>query len=144
MQAHYSPGHALRVPGVWGSHISRQSSHEGGTVVSITHRPSLPPRKYSWYSFLLEADSTRGPYAAGRMMSMKNSIDPVGNWTRDLPACSAVPQPTAQPRAPNVRLWLPQTQQQTYVCWNINVGPIKWDKNIVLLMKCRNVMRGVV
>jgi len=31
---------------------------------------------------------------------MKNSNDTIGNRTRDLPACSAVPQPTAPPRAP--------------------------------------------
>jgi hypothetical protein len=34
-------------------------------------------------------------------MSMKNSKDTIGNQTRDLPTCSAVPQPTAPPRAPN-------------------------------------------
>ena len=28
-------------------------------------------------------------------MSMKKSNGTIGNWTRDLPACSAVPQPTA-------------------------------------------------
>ena len=39
---------------------------------------------------------------AGRIMSMKNSNDPVGNRTRDLPACSAVPEPTAPPRAPSI------------------------------------------
>ena len=33
---------------------------------------------------------------------MKNSSDTIGNLTRDLPACSAVPQPTALPRVPNV------------------------------------------
>jgi hypothetical protein len=33
-------------------------------------------------------------------MSMKNSNDTIGNRTRDLPACSAMPQPTALPRAP--------------------------------------------
>jgi hypothetical protein len=33
-------------------------------------------------------------------MSMKNSKDTLGNRTRDLPACSAVPQPTAPPRVP--------------------------------------------
>jgi hypothetical protein len=32
---------------------------------------------------------------------MKNSNDNIGNRTRDLPACSAVPQPTAPPRVPN-------------------------------------------
>ena len=33
---------------------------------------------------------------------MKNSSDIIGNRTSDLPACSAVSQPTAPPRAPNV------------------------------------------
>jgi len=33
-------------------------------------------------------------------MSMKNSNDSIGNRTRDLPACSVVPQPTVPPRAP--------------------------------------------
>jgi hypothetical protein len=33
----------------------------GGTFVSRMHRPLLPPKKFSWYSFLLEAESTPGP-----------------------------------------------------------------------------------
>jgi hypothetical protein len=41
---------------------SRQLAHEGSKVFSPTHRPPLiPPLKYSWYSFMLEAESTPGP-----------------------------------------------------------------------------------
>jgi hypothetical protein len=61
--------------------ISRQSTHEGCKAVSLTHRPPIPHRKYSWYSFLLEGSS-----AAGRIMSMKNSNDTIGNRTHDFPA----------------------------------------------------------
>jgi hypothetical protein len=35
-------------------------------------------------------------------MSMKNSNDTIGNQTRGLPACSALPQPTALPHAPTL------------------------------------------
>ena len=35
---------------------------------------------------------------------MKKSNDIIGNRTRDLPVCSAVPQPTAPPRPPSIPL----------------------------------------
>ena len=38
-----------------------------------------------------------GHSAAGRIKTMKS---PIGNGTRDLPACSAVPQATTTPRNP--------------------------------------------
>jgi hypothetical protein len=36
--------------------ISGRSAHESAKVISPTHRPLLPPRKSSGYSFLLEVD----------------------------------------------------------------------------------------
>jgi hypothetical protein len=87
-QSHYRPGQALRVPGGWGSQITRQSALRTGR---------LYPRKYSWYSFLLEAESTPEPEG---LCQWKKSNDTIGNQTRDLPACSAVPEPTALSRAP--------------------------------------------
>jgi hypothetical protein len=54
------------------------------------------PRKYSWYSFMVEAQSTPGP------QSMKNFNDTIANRTRDLPACSTVPQPPRPRRSPSV------------------------------------------
>ena len=36
------------------------TAQDGGKVLSRMHRPPLPPRKYSWYSFLLEPESTPG------------------------------------------------------------------------------------
>ena len=37
------------------------TAQDGGKVLSLTHRPPLPPRKYSWYSFQLQAESTPRP-----------------------------------------------------------------------------------
>jgi hypothetical protein len=85
----------------WGSQIYRYSAYEGGKVVSPTHRPPLPPQEIF---LVLISDrgwvDPRGHSAAGKIMSMKNSSDTIGNRTRDLPACSVVPNPTAPSSSP--------------------------------------------
>jgi len=61
---------------------------------------ALTPSGQPSYSFLLEAESTPGPYVAGRCTrkSMKTPSDPIGNRSPKLPARNALPQPTTSPR----------------------------------------------
>ena len=68
------------------------STRRRGKDVSPTHRPPLPHRRYGWYSFLLEAESSSASQCG------QKSVTPIGNRTRNLLACGAVSQPTAQPR----------------------------------------------
>ena len=65
-----------------------------------THRPSLPTRKIPGTHFCYRLSRPQSHNATGRIKSLKNSSDSMGNRTRDLPVCSAVPQPTAPPRTP--------------------------------------------
>ena len=67
-------------------------AQDGGKVVSLTRRPLLPPMKYSWYSFLLEAESTPGPLCDRKdYVNAKIPTTPSGNRNSDLPICSAAP-----------------------------------------------------
>ena len=56
------------------------------------------PRNIPGTHFCQRLSRLQGHSAAGRIMSMKNSNDIIGNRTRDLPSCNAVLQPTAPPR----------------------------------------------
>ena len=47
--------------------------------------------------FCLRLSQHQGKSADGRIISIQNSSDTIGNRTRDLPTFSAVPQPTAAP-----------------------------------------------
>jgi len=57
-------------------------------------------------------------------MSMKNSSDTIGIRTRDLPACSAAPQPTAPLRAPLLALISVQIKKRK-VCIHISAVELK-------------------
>jgi hypothetical protein len=57
-----------------------------------------PPRNIPDTHFCFALNKPYGHSAVGRIMSMKNFNATIRNRTRDLPACSAVPQLTAQPQ----------------------------------------------
>jgi len=38
-----------------------RNAYEGGKTVSCMHQPPLPSGRYTWYSFLLEAEMTPQP-----------------------------------------------------------------------------------
>ena len=63
----------------------------GGKVVSLTHRPHLPPGNPPGTHFCLRLSRPKGLSAIERIMSMKNSNDTIWDGTSDLPICSAAP-----------------------------------------------------
>jgi hypothetical protein len=102
-QSHYRPGQALRFPAGWSSKISRQSAHEGGKVVSPTHRPPLPRRKHSRYSFLLQSEPTPGPE---RLCQWKIPMTPMGKEPAIFRLVAHCLSQLRQP-VPRYRIWHP-------------------------------------
>jgi len=64
------------------------TAQDGGNVLSIMHRQPLPPRKYSWNSFLLEAESAPGPQCPGIIYVYEKYTDTSWDRTSELPICS--------------------------------------------------------
>jgi hypothetical protein len=56
-----------------------------------------PPGNIPGTHFCYMLSQPQGHSMAGRIMSMKNPDDPTGSRTREFPACSSGPQPTAPP-----------------------------------------------
>ena len=67
------------------------TAQEVGKVVSLTHRPHLPPGNIPGTHFCWRLSRPQGHSAIGRIMSMKNSNDTVWDRTSDLSICSTAP-----------------------------------------------------
>jgi hypothetical protein len=68
-----------------------KSEHEGGNVVSLPP----PPGNIPGTLLCLRLSRPQGDCATENITSIKNSSDTIGNRTRVLQDCSAVPQRTA-------------------------------------------------
>jgi hypothetical protein len=73
---------------------------DGSEVFSLMRQPPFTPRKIPGTHFCKTMIRPQGHSAVGRIRSIEKSNDLIGNQTRDLPACSVLPQPTALPRVP--------------------------------------------
>jgi hypothetical protein len=71
--------------------ICRHSALERGKADSPTHGPPLPPGKILGVHFCYRLSRPKGHGATGRIKSIENCYDPIGNQTLGLPTCSAVP-----------------------------------------------------
>ena len=77
-QSHYRPRQAQRVPRSYDSQISLLR-HRMVVGCQPYSPATFSPRKYSWYSYLLEAESTPEPYCDRKdFMSKKNPLTPAG------------------------------------------------------------------
>jgi hypothetical protein len=69
-------GVAQRVPGVLGSQISWHSAREGGEVVSLRHRPPLPPGMFLVLIFTRDWVDPKAMVRSEGNMSLKNLVTP--------------------------------------------------------------------
>ena len=78
--------------------IFRKSAQEDDKVVRPKLRPPWRPRKILGARICYRLRLPHGHSVTGRIKSMKNFKEAIGNRSRYFKACSAVSQPTALPR----------------------------------------------
>ena len=122
------PQQAPRVPGSWGSQISKHLHMKVARLSAIHTGRFYPPGSNPGTHFCYRPSGLQGHCAAGRIMSMKNSSDTTGNRTRDLLICSAVPQPTALVCTPRMGKWFTSNS----VCHSHGV---EWTKRLLIRLQ---------
>jgi hypothetical protein len=123
------PEQALRVPGGWGPQISRQPAHAGGKVVSPMHRPPLQqPELFLVLISVRDWVETRAIIAAGRIMSIKNSNDTIGNGTRDFSVRLVVHCRNQQRHLVSTKYWCGILNFRVECClmWQVRHPPLWW------------------
>jgi hypothetical protein len=93
---------------------------------ALSNRPHLPPENISGSHFCQRLSRSHGQSAAGMIMWMKNTNHTIGNRTRDLPACSAVPQPTALPRTPIIDVTTSKFMQEEVIFCGSTAQTVRW------------------
>jgi hypothetical protein len=67
------------------------TAQDGGKVVSLMHRPPLPPGNTPGTHFCQRLSRPQGHSVTRRIMSLKNPNDTIWNRNRNLLVCSILP-----------------------------------------------------
>jgi hypothetical protein len=87
------------------------TAHDGGRVVSLMHRPPLPPGRAPGTHFCQRLIRPQSHSAIGRIMSVKNSYDPI--WDRfDLTRSTLT---TVLPRSPDFWDTMEEIKEQCFM-----------------------------
>jgi hypothetical protein len=121
-QSRNRPGVVQGIPGGLGSQIPLHSAREGGEVVSLTHRPPLPPGSVPGTYFHWGLSLAQGHGAVRRKYITEKSSDTTGNRSRDRQTRRAAPKPLRQPRgeATGGRKNFQRQDSQRIVTFNIS------------------------
>jgi len=80
--------------GPWGSSRLRLSEFLYNRHMKVAELSAPHNGRLYWYSLVLKAESTLRPLCGRKYWVNEKYHDPIGNGTRDLPACSAVQNPS--------------------------------------------------
>jgi hypothetical protein len=86
------------------------------SLLNTTHRSPSASNNIPGIPFRWRLSRPQSHSAAGMIMSMKNSSDTIGNQTRNLRACGAVPKPTTPLHVSNESN-LKTSEIVTAPCW---------------------------